>query len=240
MSGILQRLPDLSGAAIACGQWLTAALLRDLATAETVTLAISGGGSPKPMFRYLVDAPIPWDRVHLFWVDERAVPPTDPQSNFKLADELLIRPGKLLSANIHRILAELPPEEAAARYAEDIRQHFGLKAGEIPEFTAIHLGMGPDGHTASLFPGTPLIHDRAGIAAAVWVEKLKTHRITLLPAVLLRAKNTAFLASGDDKASMLDNVLNGDFNPQQYPSQLFAREGRNVTWFLDDAAAKMV
>lgn len=228
---------DAASAAAACGQFITATLLQALETAPTVTFAISGGSSPKPLFHDLADAPIPWERVHIFWVDERAVPPNDAQSNFKLADELLIQPGRLPLQNIHRIFAELPAEEAAKRYAEDIRAHFQLKDGELPEFTIIHQGVGPDGHTASLFPGEKLIDDRTGIAAAVYVEKMKMDRITLLPGVLLKAKHTVFLADGKEKADLLDHLINGDFTPHQYPAQLFARECPDVRWFLDEDAA---
>lgn len=228
---------DLGTAAEACGQYMTATLLAALTEQPEATLAISGGSSPKPLFVYLSHAPIPWDRVHLFWVDERAVPPTDPQSNFKLADELLIQPGKLPLQNIHRVMAELTPEHAAARYVQDIKDVFRLAEGALPEFTLIHQGIGPDGHTASLFPGEPLLDDRQGIAAAVYVEKMKSHRVTLLPGVLLKSQHTVFLVNGEDKAEVLNEVLHGEYTPHQYPSQLLAREGRDVHWFCDEASA---
>lgn len=237
MSPQWQAYPDLGAAATACAQFITATLLQELSEQPEVTVAISGGESPKPLFHDLADAPIPWDRVHLFWVDERAVPPNNPQSNFKLADELLITPGRLPLRNIHRIQAELPPSVAAARYVADIRKHFRLGPGELPEFTLIHQGIGGEGHTASLFPGEKLLDDRAGIASSLHVDAVKADRITLLPGVLLKAKHTVFLVEGAAKAEIVDNIFNGEFTPHQYPAQLFARQAPDVHWFLDDAAA---
>lgn len=161
----------------------------------------------------------------------------DAQSNFKLANDHWLAPGRFAKANIHRIQAELAPELAAARYVEEIRAVFGLGEGALPEFDVIHQGMGPDGHTASLFPGQPLIEDRTGIAAAVWVEKFKQWRITLLPGVLLAAKNTAMLVTGADKAEALEAVLHGPYDPLKYPSQMVARNGREVVWFFDESLA---
>lgn len=229
--------PDAATSAAAAAQFITATLLEELNERESVALAISGGGSPKPMFQDLAGAPLPWGRVHLFWVDERAVPPNDPQSNFKLANELLIVPGRLPLKNVHRILAELSPEEATKRYVADIEQHFQLSPGQLPEFTLVHQGIGSEGHTASLFPGEPLIDDRRQIAATVYVEKMKSDRITLLPGVLLRARHTLFLVEGREKAEIVNRILQRDYDPHQYPAQLFARECPDVRWFLDQAAA---
>ena len=119
------------------------------------------------MFEIFSRTSFEWERVHLFWVDERAVPPTDAQSNFKFTQDAWLGHADFPPANIHRVQAELAPAEAAARYVQDIQKFFGLAAGELPRFDAIHRGMGPDAHTASLFPGEPLIENRADIAAAV-------------------------------------------------------------------------
>ena len=120
-----------------------------------------------------------WSRNHIFWVDERCVPPTDSQSNFKLADDTLFQAAKIPLLNVHRVYGELPPEEGAARYIAEIKSFFMLGEGQLPAFDVLHRGMGPDAHTASLFPGEPLIADRTGIAAHVWVEKMKMDRVTL-------------------------------------------------------------
>lgn len=200
------------------------------------SFAISGGSTPKLLFEELVKSQLPWDRVHLFWVDERAVPPTDPQSNYKLADEFLIVPSGIPSENVHRIRAEIAPETAAKRYADEIREFFGLVDGELPQFDVLQLGMGPDAHTASLFPGEPLIEDRKGIAAAVFAQKVPRWRVTLLPGVLLAARNTVFLVSGADKAPAVRAVFKDEYEPQGFPAQMASRHGRNVYWFLDQAA----
>jgi 6-phosphogluconolactonase len=207
-----------------------------IAERGAAALAISGGSSPKPMFQIFAGSAFPWERVHLFWVDERAVPPTDEQSNFKLAADTWLTPAKFPSANIHRIQAELAPDEAARLYREEIRAYFKLSNEEQPKFDVVHRGMGPDGHTASLFPGSPLIEDRTRIAAATWVEKMHQWRISLLPAALEAARHTVMLVTGADKAQMLRTVLEGPYDPQQTPAQIGSRIG-TAEWFLDEAAS---
>ena len=188
------------------------------------------------MFEVFSRTAFPWDKVHLFWVDERIVPPTDPQSNYKLAFDTWLGPARFPPANIHRVEAELGPEEAARRYQEDLRRHFQLQGSRLPQFDVIHRGMGPDGHTASLFAGEPLIADRTGLAAPVWVEKMKQWRVTLLPGVLEAARHTVMLVTGSDKASMLRQVVEGPYHPQEHPAQIATRIVP-TSWFLDDAAS---
>jgi 6-phosphogluconolactonase len=197
-------------------------------THRSVTLAISGGTSPRPMFELFARSGFDWGHVQVFWVDERCVPPSDPQSNFRMANETWLAPAKVPAGNIHRVPTELEPHEAARKYAEDVRTF-------LP-FDVIHRGMGPDGHTASLFPGEPLIADHEGIAAAVWVEKMHQWRVTLLPKVLEAARNTVVLATGADKAEALAAVLRGPYDPIKWPAQIGARGG-NVTWYLDGPAS---
>jgi 6-phosphogluconolactonase len=189
------------------------------------------------MFSTLARTPFQWTKVHIFWVDERCVPPTDPQSNYKLALETFLEPAEIPAANIHRIAGELNPAQAAERYVKDIRAAFAIGDGELPAFDVVHRGLGPDAHTASLFPGEPLIGDRQGIAAAVHVEKLNSDRVTLLPGVLLAAKKTVILAAGEDKAAPLFQVLRGPEDPFQFPCQLGTRDAQNAVWFIDRAAA---
>ncbi len=188
------------------------------------------------MFQDFSRAALPWEKVHLFWVDERGVPPTDSQSNYKLAFDNWLGTAKFPADNIHRIQAELKPEEAARRYSIDIRRHFDLPAGGLPHFDVIHRGMGSEGHTGSLFPGEPLIQDHTGIAAAVWVEKVHMWRITFLPGVLEAARQTVMLVAGADKTEMVRTVLQGDYDPDQFPAQIGSR-GNTAVWFLDEAAA---
>jgi 6-phosphogluconolactonase len=189
------------------------------------------------MFQKMAATPFAWDRVHLFFVDERCVPPTDSASNYKLANENLIAPAKIPAANVHRIEGEMAPANAAERYASEIRQFFELSEGQMPQFDIVHRGMGPDAHTASLFPGDPLIDDRTGIAAATFARKFNQWRVTLLPGVLLAARNTIFLVAGEDKVAALHAVFHEAYDPKKYPSQL-GNDGDSVAWFLDESAAK--
>jgi 6-phosphogluconolactonase len=220
-------------------------LAETLNAKEWATLAISGGSSPRPMFELFAASGFPWQRVHVFWVDERYVPPNDLQSNFRMANETWLVPAKVPSENIHRVRTELEPHAAAHEYAENIKALFGVRPGSTPRLDVIHRGMGPDAHTASLFPGEPLIianhdanHDQSGnIAAAVWVEKMHQWRITLLPAVLEAARHTVILATGADKAQALHAVMHGPYQPLNFPAQIAAQE---ATWYIDEAAGAML
>jgi 6-phosphogluconolactonase len=234
------KYPDPLGAAKACAHNICAELQVALAGDAGATLAISGGSTPKLMFAEMAKQPFDWSRVHLFWVDERAVPPTGDQSNFKLADESFIQPAHFPRRNVHRIQGELRPEAAAERYSAEIGEYFGLGPGEMPHFDVIHRGIGPDCHTASLFPGEPLIEDREHLAAAVYVEKLKSWRITMLPGILLNARHTVMLVCGEDKQKAVRQIFEEPYEPLKYPAQLTSHGGRSVTWFLDDAAARLM
>jgi 6-phosphogluconolactonase len=227
-------------AAEACAKHIASLLEMGMAGGGNVTFAISGGSTPKLMFPDLVRAAFDWSRVQLFWVDERAVPPDHADSNYRMADEHLIRPARIPHRNVHRIHAELQPGQAARRYEQEIRDVFRLEPGEMPHFDVVHLGVGADAHTASLFPGEPLIEDREKIVAAVHVPKLSAIRITLLPGVLLSARHTAVLASGEDKAEALREIFHGPSDPLNFPAQIIARHSRRATWFLDEAAARLL
>jgi 6-phosphogluconolactonase len=232
--------PDPSGAAEACSHHILNLLEEVLSGQEFATLAVSGGSTPKLMFASMAKARFPWDHVHLFWVDERCVPPTDPASNYKLTEDYLIRPAHIPHRQVHRIVGELAPKTAAARYTDDIREFFGLEEGDLPHFDVIHRGMGPDAHTASLFPGEPLIDDREGIAAAVFAPKFNQWRVTLLPGVLLAAKHTVFLVAGADKKEAVRAVFKEEYDPKKYPAQIASHHGRGVAWFLDQAAVELM
>jgi 6-phosphogluconolactonase len=226
------RYADSSEAAAACGQRILDLLAKAIATRKRATLAISGGSSPKPMFELFAKSGFPWEQVHIFWVDERCVPPSDPQSNYRMANEAWLAPAKVPAGNVHRVQTELEPREAAQKYAQGLHDFFQVRVGELPRFDVIHRGIGPDAHTASLFPGEPLIADHEGLAAAVWVEKMHQWRVTLLPGVLEAAWHTVVLATGADKAAALEAVLHGPYDPMKWPAQIGARDV-NVTWFTD-------
>jgi 6-phosphogluconolactonase len=203
------------------------AVARD--SAGKASLAISGGSSPKHMFAKMAATPFDWTGVHVFFVDERCVPPTDPASNFKMASQHLIVPARIPASQVHRMAGEADPQEGAKRYAGELAAFFG---NGIPHFDVIHRGVGPDAHTASLFPDDPLINDRTGTVAATYAAKFRQWRITLLPAVLLAAKNTLVLAPGGDKAEALEHIFGTEYNPLKYPAQLGLGEDIEMTWFL--------
>jgi 6-phosphogluconolactonase len=240
MSASYQTCQNARAAAEACAGHIVTVLEAALACQELATLAVSGGTSPRWMFERLGASDLPWNRTHLFFVDERVVPPSDPASNFKLANEHLILPARVPQSSVHRAEGELDPQAAVQRYADDIRRFFGLNQGDLPRFDVVHRGMGPDGHTASLFPGDPLIEDRQGIAAATFAPQFRQWRVTLLPGVLVAAKHTVFLVTGDDKKEALRAVIQGEYDPMKYPAQIATRPGHDVVWFLDQAAAALI
>ena len=166
----------------------------------------------------------PWTHLDVFFVDERAVPPGDPDSNYRLANEHLFLPLDFPEESVYRIDGELDPPKAAELYAAAIQGAFEIDAGQLPVFDVIQHGMGPDGHTASLFPGEPLIADRTGIAAAVEGAKSPKNRITL--------RATVFLLDGEDKRAALQQVLTGLHDPMEYPAQLLSRSQKDVDWFV--------
>jgi 6-phosphogluconolactonase len=205
------------------------------------TIALSGGSTPKSLYNLLATnarAALPWDRMFFFWGDERHVPPDDPDSNYRMANEAMLSKVPVPPGNIFRFPTENPDAEAvAAAYEQTLRKFFQLEAGGVPRFDLMLLGMGPDGHTASLFPGTAGLKERSRLVIANWVEKLKTHRLSLTLPVLNAAREDAFLVSGTDKASVLKAVLEGSDPSEQYPAKLVQPKDGKLMWFLDRAAA---
>src|SRR3984885_270352 len=201
-------------------------------------VALSGGSTPKTLYALLATMPeIPWEKIYLFFGDERDVAPDDPESNYRMVKEALLSKAPIPKENVFRVRTEVKDAETAAlEYEEAIKRFFGLKSGEFPRFDLIFLGMGPDGHTASLFPGSPAASETHRIVVANWVEKFKTYRITFTFPVLNNAACVTFLASGHDKAPMVHEIL-GE-NRKDLPSaQVHPTNGRLV-WLLDSAAAE--
>ena len=172
---------------------------------------------------------LPWDRMFFFWGDERHVPPTDPDSNYRMAQETMLSKIPVPPGNVFRMAAENPDAAAVAEdYEKTLRKFFELEPGQIPVFDLILLGMGPDGHTASLFPGTAGLQEKSRLVIANWVEKMKTHRLTFTLPVLNAARCVAFLVSGTDKAAVLRTVLEDDVPGEQYPAKLVHPNGWKV------------
>ncbi len=210
-------------------------------------IAISGGSTPKATFSLLADpreqwrAAMPWDSLELFWVDERCVPPDHEDSNYRMTREALLSQVPLKPEQIHRIQGELEPEAAAARYESELRNSFRLEGAESPRFDLVALGMGPDGHTASLFPHTEAIHELGRLAVANHVPQQKeSRRITLTWPVINHASSVFFLIAGSDKAQVLNEVLTGPRDPERLPSQLIWPSSGILTLILDQAAAALL
>jgi 6-phosphogluconolactonase len=209
-------------------------------------IAISGGSTPKAAFRRLADsgqpwrARMPWDKLELFWVDERCVPPDHPESNYRMTREALLDHVPLQPGQIHRMEGELEPEAAAARYESELRNSFRLEGAETPRFDLIALGMGDDGHTASLFPHTAAIHNMSHLVAANFVPQKDKWRITLTWPVINQASTLFFLIGGADKAQILNEVLTGPQDPERLPSQLIWPASGILTLILDKAAAALL
>jgi len=205
------------------------------------TIALSGGSTPKNLFNLLATnarTSLPWDRMFFFWGDERHVAPDDPESNYRMAEETMLSKIPVAAGNVFRIKAENPDADAAAlEYEQTLRQFFQLEPGKVPAFDLILLGMGPDGHTASLFPGTDALKEKSRLVVANWVEGLKTSRITLTLPVLNAARCVTFLVGGTDKATALRAVLEEDVPAEQYPSKLVKPSHGKLIWLLDRAAA---
>jgi 6-phosphogluconolactonase len=212
-----------------------------VAERERFTLALSGGSTPKNLYTLLAAnarSSLPWDRTFFFWSDERHVPPIDPDSNYRMAEEAMLAKVPVPPSNVFRVPAEIPDAAAAAEaYEQTIRKFFALDAGQFPRFDLIFLGMGPDGHTASLFPETEALREKSRLVVANWVEKLKASRITFTLPVLNAARTVAFLVSGTDKAPALKAVLESDAPGEQYPSKLVRPSDGTLMWFVDRAAA---
>jgi 6-phosphogluconolactonase len=224
-----QVFPTQDALAHATAQRFVTGIQSAVASRAVARVAISGGGSPKAVFALLADpgqryrAAIPWDRLYLFWVDERSVPPDSPDNNYGNARAVLLDKVPLAPEQIIRIEGELPPEEAAARYEAAIRAHFRLEGAELPIFDLIHLGMGDDGHTASLFPHTEALHELGRIAVANHVPQQKqSWRVTLTWPVINAAREVFFLIEGAAKADPVGRVLQGPYDPDERQAAILA------------------
>ena len=207
-------------------------------------VAISGGSTPKRVFALLADekepfrAAIPWEKLRLFWVDERCVPPDHPDSNYGAARDLLLSKVPLRPEHVVRVEGELDPEEAAAKYEAAIRGHFRLEGAEVPIFDMVQLGMGDDGHTASLFPHTEALQEMMRVAVANHVPQQKqSWRVTLTWPVINAGREVFFLIDGAKKADPVGRVLTGEYDPETLPSQLIQPQNGRLLFLLDRAAA---
>jgi 6-phosphogluconolactonase len=239
--------PDVAAVRRAAAEEFAARIDAAVRARGVAFVALSGGSTPRGLHTLLADeaepfrARVPWTRLHVFWGDERTVPPDHADSNYGMARDTLLDRVPILPTHVHRIPGEDPdPAQAAERYAREVHEVFAehdrLEAG-WPRFDLVFLGMGPDGHTASLFPGTDAVHEASRAVVSVWVPKLHSHRITLTPPALNRAERVLFLVTGSDKAEALAAVLEGPYRPDVYPSQIVQPAASPPVWLVDHAAA---
>jgi 6-phosphogluconolactonase len=209
-----------------------------IAQRGSFTVALSGGSTPKLLFELLAESNEPyreqieWSSIHFFWSDERHVPPDHPDSNYRMANEALLSRVPITAANVHRVPGENPDAaEAAAQYEQTLIE---TTKQSLPQLDLILLGLGADGHTASIFPGSDVLRETTRLVAAPWVEKFQTYRITMTLPLLSNGASVVFLVSGSEKAKIVKEVFEG---PQQYPAQAVKPARGQLLWLLDKDAA---
>ncbi len=233
-------LPDAAALTEAATRFFVEAVRSAIAQRGWSAVALSGGSTPRALYRRLAQPPvceeIKWHRVHLFWGDERAVPPDHPESNYRMAKETLLDHLPIPPANVHRILSERGADAAAEQYETELRQVFGVTPGEVPVFDLILLGIGADGHTASLFPHTAALAVRDRLVVANEVPQIGTTRITFTAPLVQAAALVIVLATGPDKADAVARAIEGPKDVEETPAQLLRCAQGRVVWLLDRAA----
>lgn len=241
--GEVRRFPDAEAVARAAARDFVAVSREAVERRGRLCVALSGGSTPRRLYELLAEEPlrgqVDWERVEFFWGDERAVPPDHPQSNYGMASAALLGKLGVSPARIHRIKGELGDgNEAARQYQEEIARVFDvLPDGPPPAFDLLLLGLGADGHTASLFPYSEALPERRRWVVSHYVARLGTRRITLTAPVLNRAREIRVLVAGDDKAATLREALDGERDPERLPIQLVTPEFGRLVWMVDRAAA---
>ena len=205
------------------------------------SVALSGGSTPRAVFARLAGdetarLTVSWRQIDWWWSDERAVPPGDPDSNFRMAFESLLGHVPIDPARVHRLKGEVEPAQAASEYERELRAAFGVSSGEIPRFDLVLLGLGADGHTASLFPGTRAVAERERLVVANDVQAMRAVRLTFTLPLINRARRVTFLVSGAEKAPILARVLEGPRGA--LPAQLVSPDDGELVWIVDSAAAR--
>jgi 6-phosphogluconolactonase len=203
-------------------------------------VALSGGNTPRRAYELLAQEPrsteMSWSDVFVYFGDERCVPPDDEQSNFRMASKAFLDAVPIPAHNVHRIRGEIDPGEAANEYATILRTDMG----NVPQFDLILLGLGPDGHTASLFPGSDPNAEDAVLVRGVYAKSQMMWRVTLTPEVINAARVVAFAVEGTEKAEILHKVYDGPRNPTEYPAQIVQPSSGRLYWIVDDLAAGML
>jgi 6-phosphogluconolactonase len=246
VQGEVRILPNAAAIARRSAEEFIKAAKAAIAARGVFTVALAGGSTPKALYGLLADDPalraqVPWEKLRIFFGDERHVPPDDKDSNYNMARETMFSKAPLKPEQITRIKGEYPDtEKAALEYEQALRAYFQLKEGQLPCFDLVLLGMGEEGHTLSLFPGTKALHSGSRLVVRNWVGKLYTERITMTAAVVNQARQVIFAVTKVDKAMALKAVLEGPYEPEQLPSQLMQPEPGKVLWLVDPEAGSML
>lgn len=246
MTADIRVLPDADALFRAAAGLLVRAAGEAASSRGGFALVLSGGSTPRGLYSLLAAeetllAAVLWNVTHVFWGDERHVPPDHAESNYCMASETLLSKVPIPPGNVHRIAGENPDtDRAAAAYEAEIRKHFRLAEGELPRFDLVFLGLGLEGHTASLFPGAAALDEKRRLAVGTRVEKLGAERITLTAPVFNAAANVAFLVSGEEKSPILKAVVEGPFTPRKFPAQLIRPAPGRLVFFADAAAARLL
>jgi len=242
----IRILTDLPAIAKRAAQEFLQAATSAVAERHSFSVALAGGSTPKALYSLLASdaglrAQLPWDKMHLYFGDERNVAPEHPDSNFRMATETLISKSPLKPDQVTRIKGEYKDTERAAQeYEQALRASFKLADGRFPRFDLVLLGMGNEGHTLSLFPGTKALHETKRVVVRNWIGKLYTERITLTAPAVNQAARVLFMVTGADKALALKGVLEGPYEPEQLPAQMIQPQSGKLLWLVDTAAGGML
>ena len=233
----IRTYPEAASLARAAAEHFVTLATAAIAARGQFVVALSGGSTPRTTYALLASdefaARVDWPRVRVFWGDERCVPPDHPDSNYRMAREALLDKVPIPAENVHRMRGELPPDQAAAAYQAELEAVLGAGG----RFDLILLGMGANGHTASLFPGTAALHEQTRWAVAHYVDKLRAWRVTLTPVAINAAAHVISIVSGAGKAERLREVVTGPYQPDILPAQIVRPTDGRLLWLVDAAAA---
>jgi len=240
----IYKTPEELSAAAA--KWIADQIINTLKKQNRFTIALSGGSTPKQLHKILAATPykeqIEWNKLHIFWGDERDVPFDDERNNAKMAFDTLLNQVPVPKSQIHIMRTDIPPEQSADEYEKILRQYFGNNNNDSQRnsFDLVLLGMGDDGHTLSLFPGTTIVHEEKAWVKSFFLQSQNMYRISLTKSVVNKSTLIAFLSTGQNKANALKQVLEGTYNPDLYPAQVIQPSNGELHWFVDEAAAGLL
>ncbi len=237
MSGVIKQYTDVKLVNTALAEWLVNDVEQTLLTGDRYTMALSGGNTPKGFYELLASDyanKIDWQKVHIFFDDERYVPFSDERNNAAMVYKALLNKVDVPAEQVHIMQTDVSPQQSAEAYEAILHRYFD---GQPVTFDLVLLGMGDDGHTLSLFPGTEVVNENKKWVSEVLLDKGGNYRITLTAPVVNLSNKVVFLVTGSGKAEMLPKVLKGRYQPNMFPSQIIKPASGNLYWFVDDAAA---